>query len=126
VANTLFGLDDDDSLAGVAGNDTLDGGDGNDTLDGGAGMDRMIGGIGDDTYVVDNAKDVVIEGTGDARDLIKASIAIDLGLAPYDNVEDVTLTGAGALKATGDGQGNRLTGNTGANLLTGNDGADTL
>jgi Ca2+-binding RTX toxin-like protein len=126
AANTLAGLDDNDSLVGGIGNDTLDGGAGNDTLDGGAGVDSLVGGAGNDTYVVDSAKDVVQEGAGDTADLIKTSIAIDLGLIPYDNIEDVTLTGAGALKASGDDQSNHLTGNTGANLLTGNDGADTL
>ena len=93
-------------------------------LDGLGGADLMIGGTGDDTYVVDNAKDVVQEAAGDAADLIKASISIDL--AAYAEIEDVTLTGTAALKATGDEQKNHLTGNAGANLLTGNDGADTL
>ena len=86
----------------------------------------LIGGDGDDTYVVDNAKDIVQETGSDTADLIKASIAIDLTLAAYAGIEDVTLIGAGALKATGDEQDNHLTGNAGANLLSGNDGADTL
>ena len=84
----------------------------------------MIGGAGDDTYVVDNAKDAVQETGTDVADLITASISIDL--AAYAEIEDVTLTGADALKATGDEQKNHLTGNTGANLLSGNDGNDTL
>jgi Ca2+-binding RTX toxin-like protein len=127
AANTLTGLDENDTLAGAAANDTLDGGNGDDSLDGGAGNDKLVGGAGNDTYVVDSAKDVVLEtGIADTGDVVKASIAIDLTSSLYDNIEDVVLTGAGALKATGDEQANHLTGNTGANLLTGNAGADTL
>ncbi len=125
-ANTLVGLDDNDTLAGAAGNDTLDGGIGNDSLDGGTGSDLLVGGTGDDTYVVDSAKDIVQEFGSDSGDLIKATIAIDLTLGIYAEIEDVILMGIGALKATGDEQKNHLTGNAGANLLTGNDGADTL
>jgi Ca2+-binding RTX toxin-like protein len=114
-------------LTGNAGANKLTGLGGDDTLDGMAGADTMIGGTGNDTYVVDNAKDVVQEeDPGDTGDVVKASIAIDLTAVLYDNIEDVVLTGTGALKATGDEQANHLTGNTGANLLTGNAGADTL
>ena len=123
-ANNLAGLGDGDSLAGGAGNDTLDGGSGNDTVDGGAGADNLTGGAGNDTYGVDSAKDVVNEVAGDSDDLISASITIDL--ANYAEIENVTLTGISALKATGDEQGNELTGNDGANLLTGLGGDDAL
>jgi len=112
-------------LTGNSGANKLTGLGGADTLDGLGGADIMNGGAGNDTYVVDNAKDAVQESAGDAADLIKASIAIDLTLG-YAEIEDVTLIGAGALKATGDEQKNHLTGNTGANLLSGNEGADTL
>ena len=112
------------ALTGNSGANKLTGLGGADTLDGLGGADIMSGGAGNDTYVVDNAKDVVQESAGDAADLIKASITIDL--AAYAEIEDVTLTGAGALKAMGDEQKNHLTGNAGANLLSGNEGADTL
>jgi Ca2+-binding RTX toxin-like protein len=125
-ANTLAGLDENDSLVGGAGNDSLDGGAGDDTLDGGAGSDLLIGGAGDDSYGIHNAKDIVQETGVDSADLVKSSIAIDLTLDAYAGIEGVLLAGAGALRATGDEQGNALTGNAGANLLTGNDGADTL
>jgi Ca2+-binding RTX toxin-like protein len=126
AANTLSGLGDSDSLSGGGGNDSLLGGSGNDTLDGGAGTDAMVGDIGDDVYVVDNAKDLVQETASDAADRINASISIDLGLSTYDNIEEVALIGTGAINATGDENGNRLTGNTGANILDGKIGDDTL
>jgi len=119
-----FGDGSANHLTGNSGANTLDGRGGNDVLDGLGGADVMIGGDGDDTYVIDNAKDVVQETGSGTADLLAASISIDL--AAYAEIEDVTLTGAGALKATGDEQKNHLTGNIGANLLSGNDGADTL
>lgn len=42
------------------------------------------------------------------------------------NVENLTLTGTGAINATGNGAANVLTGNGGANTLSGLDGSDTL
>ena len=62
-ADTLTGGKMDDTLSGLAGNDTLTGNAGNDYLDGGSGADTMSGGAGNDTYVVDDAGDVVSEGS---------------------------------------------------------------
>jgi Ca2+-binding RTX toxin-like protein len=45
---TLFGTDDDDTLAGGEGDDIISGGGGNDTLSGGDGDDELTGGDGDD------------------------------------------------------------------------------
>ena len=42
------------------------------------------------------------------------------------NVENLTLTGAGAINGTGSTDNNILTGNTGANSLSGANGTDTL
>jgi len=78
--------------------------------------------MGSDTYVIDNIKDVVTEASGD--DTIKASVSIDL--SHYANVENVILTGAGALKVTGTDNGDHLVGNDGANVLSGLDGDDLL
>jgi Ca2+-binding RTX toxin-like protein len=111
-------------ITGNSGANTLTGLTGNDTLDGGAGNDTMIGGADDDTYGVNSAKDVV-EDTG-GLDTISATITIDLNLDVYLGIENVALTGAAALKATGDEEDNRLAGNDGANLLIGGIGLDTL
>ena len=125
-ANALAGKDGDDHLFGGAGNDSLDGGSGNDLLDGGAGIDKLTGGSGNDIYVIDNAKDMVVEAAGDTDDLVRATIAIGLNSGLYANVENVTLLGKAALNATGNGVGNTLTGNDGANILDGQGGADHL
>jgi Ca2+-binding RTX toxin-like protein len=121
-ANLLDGQGSDDSLAGGSGNDTLDGGLGNDTLDGGAGMDNLTGGDGNDTYGVDNAKDMVTEAANGGADTVRSSIAYVLG----SEVENLTLTGAGAIAGTGNALDNVIVGNTAANILTGGLGHDTL
>ncbi|MEH1966423.1 beta strand repeat-containing protein [Nostoc sp.] len=122
AANTLNGVDGNDSLIGGAGNDTLLGGAGNDTLDGGAGADSLDGGAGNDIYTVDNIGDAIIEGLNAGTDLVKSSVSWVLA----NNLENLTLTGSGAINGTGNSLNNILIGNTGANTLNGVDGNDSL
>jgi len=124
--DTLDGFSGNDLLKGLAGNDGLSGGAGNDTLDGGAGADTMAGGIGNDIYVIDNAKDAVEETGADSGDGVISSLSVDLNLVRFDGIEDVVLSGAAALNATGDQFDNVLLGNAGANILDGRGGVDTL
>ena len=78
--NVITGNSGDNGLSGGAGNDTLNGGDGNDTLDGGAGNDQMAGGNGHDIYIVDSAKDVVIEAANQGNgDVVRSSVSLTLG-----------------------------------------------
>ena len=112
----------DNHLTGNRGNNTLGGADGNDIIDGGKGADAMRGGQGDDSFYVDNAGDTVTEYTGQGSDSVYSSVSFTLG----NNVENLTLTGADALNATGNSRANILTGNAGANQLTGGHGADTF
>ena len=100
----------------------VDGGTGNDLIDGGAGADTMLGGLGDDTYVVDNAGDLVTEQVNEGTDTVQSSVTWALGA----NVENLTLTGIGAINGTGNSLNNVLTGNSAANLLSGGAGVDTL
>jgi serralysin len=91
-------------------------------LNGGGGADTMAGDAGDDTYVVDNASDVVSEGAGAGHDLVKSSVSWVLGA----NLEDLTLSGAAAINATGNTLDNILRGNNAANTLDGGSANDTL
>lgn len=118
----IQGLAGKDTLQGGGGNDTIQGGDGNDSLSGNAGADLLEGGAGNDIYVVD-ASDTVNDSSGTA-DLVKGSI--NLNLANYTGIENLTLTGNGDRTATGDANANKIIGNTGNNLLIGNGGNDQL
>jgi len=100
----------------------LIGNSGNNILDGRAGADKMTGGLGHDVYIVDNAKDLVVERSNEGFDLVKASVSYTLGAY----VEDLTLTGKANLNGTGNSYDNILTGNSGANLLDGKAGADKM
>jgi Ca2+-binding RTX toxin-like protein len=107
-------------LSGTSGADTLTGSNGADTLVGGAG-DRLTGGSGDDLYVV-AGKSTIVEAASGGVDTVQSSVAFTLPA----NVENLTLTGAGAISGTGNGANNILTGNDLANTLVGAAGSDTL
>ena len=110
-------------LTGNAAANVLKGAAGSDTLDGGAGGDTMYGGAGNDTYIVDNTGDQAIEyGATGGADLVKSSISFTIG----GYIENLTLTGAGAISGTGNGIANLIKGNSAANALSGAGGADTL
>jgi Ca2+-binding RTX toxin-like protein len=122
--NVLTGNAAANILNGGSGNDTLNGGSGNDTFNGGAGADTMIGGLGNDTFYVDNALDVVNEALNSGADMVISSI--NYSLAGLTNVENLTLTGAALVNATGNVRSNSITGNVADNVLDGGTGVDTL
>jgi Ca2+-binding RTX toxin-like protein len=123
LANVLTGNSHDNILTGSGNVDTLYGMDGNDTLDGGAGADTLIGGNGDDTYIVNSANEVLVENGGQGTDTVQSSVTWTLA----DNFENLTLTGTGNIKGTGNSADNIIIGNSGNNSLDGGSGGhDTL
>jgi len=116
------GNDLDNIIHGNAGANTLIGNGGSDLLDGGAGADSLVGGSGNDTYVIDSPRDTISETGSDAGDSVQSSISYALGA----NLENLTLTGKGALTGTGNELGNEIVGNGGTNKLFGLAGNDTL
>ena len=117
LANVINGQSGDDALVGLGGADMLDGG---------AGADLMVGGLGNDIYRVDNVGDIVTEENnsiaGAGEDTVLASVTYTL--ANY--VENLTLTGLGAISGTGNTLVNTLLGNAGDNTLDGKTGADVM
>ena len=122
LGNTLTGNSAANILSGGSGSDTLIGNAGNDHLDGGTEADQLKGGAGDDAYIVDSAGDVVTEKLNEGTDTVQSSITYTLAA----NVENLILTGAVAINATGNTLNNVLTGNSANNTLKGGTGADTL
>jgi Ca2+-binding RTX toxin-like protein len=123
LANVLVGNNDSNILSGLNGADTLNGGLGDDVLDGGANADAMSGGGGDDVYIVDNAGDTVTERVGRGHDVVESSAAV-FTLPAW--VEDLLLTGSGAIDGTGNFLANTIVGNNNANEIRGEGGADLL
>ena len=118
---TLVGSANIDATGNTAAN-VLTGNDGNNVLSGGTGADSMAGGLGDDTYVVDVATDVVTEAVNAGTDWVQSAVTWALGA----NLENLSLTGTGAINGTGNTLDNVLTGNNGKNVLNGGAGNDTL
>ncbi len=112
----------DNVIEGNSAGNTLRGEAGDDKLDGGAGIDSLIGGTGNDTYIVDNSADQVTEAAGEGLDQVRASADYTLS----ENVENLTLTGNGAIDGTGNALDNTIEGNGAANNLSGLGGNDTL
>lgn len=112
----------EDLIVGTKRNDTLKGTAGDDTIDGGLGADKMVGGKGNDVYVVDDARDNVVEDRNGGIDTVQTRMSYTLG----NNVENLTLTGSRDAKGTGNAADNVITGNDGDNKLFGDAGNDTL
>ncbi|MEJ1121087.1 calcium-binding protein [Phyllobacterium sp. CCNWLW109] len=96
---------------------------GNNYINAGSGADTMAGGLGNDTYIVDNAGDKVIEGNVKGIDTVHSSVTFAAG---GQFIENITLTGASNINASGNALANILTGNGGNNTLNGGTGADTM
>ncbi|MFD1702464.1 pre-peptidase C-terminal domain-containing protein [Methylopila henanensis] len=112
------------AIGGVGNNlaNVISGNGANNRIDGRGGADDMRGGAGDDTYVVDNVGDIVTERSGGGTDTVESTVSHTLSA----HVENLSLRGAGAINATGNGLANVITGNNAANVLNGGLGADTL
>ncbi len=116
-----------ENATGGSAADTLVGNVGNNLLNGGGGVDRMIGGAGNDTYIVDSARDVVVEAASAGKDTVLSFVSY--ALAAGQQVEGLQLlsaTGRAALNLTGNEFGQTLVGNNGANVLNGGAGLDVL
>jgi Ca2+-binding RTX toxin-like protein len=90
-------------------------------LTGNSGVNVLTGGAGNDTYFVSTG-DTTTEAASAGTDTVNSDVTWTLAT----NLENLTLTGSGAINGTGNTVDNLLTGNTGINTLTGAAGNDTL
>ncbi len=85
----------------------------------------MQGGAGNDTYVVDHARDIVVEAVRGGTDTVMS--AVSYALKAGQEVETLRLSvKAGSANLTGNEFGQAVVGNAGANVLDGGLGADVL
>ncbi|PTQ83235.1 beta strand repeat-containing protein [Nitrosomonas ureae] len=118
----IIGSAFNDVLTGNAKNNALTGRGGHDTLNGAGGADVMAGGFGNDVYTVNVSGDVVMENFNQGSDKINSSVTYTLPA----HVENLTLTGAGAINGTGNDLANIIIGNAGNNQLDGGASNNTL
>ncbi|MBU3077204.1 calcium-binding protein [Sphingomonas sp. XMGL2] len=124
LGNKITGGGRQSRLFGAAGNDILIGGNGSDSLNGGTGIDTMMGGLGNDIYVVDSAKDMVLELLMAGTDEVQTSLG---SYTLDDNVENLTFTTMGlAANGRGNALNNVIRGNSANDTLAGGGGVDTL
>ena len=109
--------------AGTTADNRIVGSSGADTIDGKAGADTMSGGLGNDTYVVDNAKDMIVEARSGGVDTVVTKLA-SYTLGSF--VENVRLTGTSSQIANGNELDNVMTDNGFKSTLIGGLGNDTL
>jgi len=110
-------------ILGDAKANTLVGTAGADLIDGKAGADTMSGGAGDDTYVVDNARDKVIENVGAGVDTVQTTLA---SYVLPTNVENGRLIGTSSQTLNGNSANNLLFSNDAGSRLSGGAGNDVL
>ncbi|MCV3765385.1 calcium-binding protein [Rhizobium sp. TRM95796] len=121
---SLAKFDNIENLVGGRKDDNLTGNSGDNVIDGDRGADRMSGGAGDDTYIVDNAKDSVIETDKKGHDTVETSVSFSI--EKFKLVEDLYLVGKGDIKGAGNVADNVIVGNSGDNVIEGGEGDDEL
>ncbi|WP_454916875.1 beta strand repeat-containing protein [Xanthobacter sediminis] len=118
--DTLLSIE---NVTGGKGNDTLRGTAAANILNGGKGSDKLYGGAGNDTYVVDSARDVIVEKAGAGEDLVVTMLSQYRLIA---NVEDLIYSGKKSFTGTGNSLNNIIRGGAKNDVLNGGSGDDFL
>lgn len=101
---------------------TIIGNSGANVIAGAGGADTMAGGTGNDVYLVNSARDQVIEYADEGIDSVRSSVAYVLP----DNVEILIIEGTNGIRGTGNELANTITGNVAGNVIDGGAGADVM
>ncbi|KAA1052536.1 FG-GAP-like repeat-containing protein [Azospirillum argentinense] len=97
-----------------------------------SGADTLAGGTGDDVYVINAARDLIVEKADEGTDTVQTTL---LAYSLPENVENLSFTGTGSFTGIGNelnnaiiggGGDDNLSGGTGNDTLSGGDGNDTL
>src|SRR5262245_37730735 len=92
------------------------------TIAGTTGKDTLFGTAIDDTFTVNHCDDVIDPVVSGGTDTVNSTVTFTLD----PGVENLTLTGAAAVDATGNDDNNKLTGNGAGNRITTGAGNDTV
>ncbi|MDP3479129.1 MAG: C2 family cysteine protease [Desulfoprunum sp.] len=120
--DTLVGIE---CLVGSNYADKLTGNTAANILNGGAGADNMIGGLGNDTYYVDNVVDITTETSTLATEIDTVISFVSRSLVG-NYLEQLVLSGTGAINGYGNYLNNIIIGNAANNYLYGGSGNDIL
>jgi Ca2+-binding RTX toxin-like protein len=127
--NTITDNSNNGFLYGMAGNDSLQGGAGNEVLNGGLGADTMNGGGGQDTYIIDNAKDLIIDTFDqDPATPDEADISVSYVMNAAAHVDKIVLAAGKQINYSeaGNPTGELIMGNAMHNIIHGGTGNDTI
>ena len=117
-------------LSGTSGNDLLVGTTKADRMDGGAGDDVMRGGLGDDTYIMSDARDIVVELASQGLDTVEIYTTLHFLGANFENLvvgskRSSFLVGNDVDNIIKGGENNDvIIGGAGQDILTGGVGTD--
>ena len=130
-ADSVWGGDGNDTLAGLADQDFLRGDAGNDSLSGGEAFDDLHGNMGDDTVSGGEGGDWVVGGKDQDRLSGEAGGDVVLGNLGHDTADggagnDIVRGGQGDDVVVGGDGDDWLSGDLGTDILTGGAGADVF
>lgn len=122
TADTILGLDGNDTIDAAGGNDIVEGGADSDTIHAGGGNDMIAGDAGNDALFGEDGDDALNGGLDD--DTVDGGIGLDT-LSGGDGLD--TLSGGDDNDAlNGDAGSDTLNGGSGSDILDGGTGADAM
>ena len=96
-------------------------------LNGGGGADVLVGFGGDDQYYIAGGGEIIVESSGQGRDVVYTGVTYALNAgAEVEVLSSISIASTATLYLVGNEHGQEVLGNNGNNYLDGGGGADTL